>query len=376
MGYKVDKADGTSIIVQDNEKAIVGGLSLLGYGFTNYGDEVAQNFVKDLENNAGTVEPASPVLGQFWFQIPSDPNTQNRQLRICVAPNASTLETRWKTLFAITPAGALLLDAWTLRGKEPVAPGGGSTGVGQPVVLDSNGKINSTYIPGVSSVGSADVAIRLRDSHVFGSRNGGLTFNGTQDVPLNTSHIAEGDQYYFTSDRARQSMYGGRYITFNQSTGEIAFNGPDPSSGATGPQGPAGPQGPQGPTGSQGPQGPAGATGPQGPQGASGQAGSGITASGGNWVMFSNGFKMCWGTGYASSNGNQAITTVAYPFSFSAKPAFVATGAIAKSSETYPGADSQDNWPTPFDKYCTASTGCVFSAADSSGYFYWTAMGY
>ena len=101
MSYKVTKGDGKTVIVQDLSKEIVGGLSLIGYGFANYGDEIAQNFVKDLENNAGSVEPQNPVLGQFWLEVPIDP-TSDRVIYLCVNPEGSTLLNRWRPLFRIT----------------------------------------------------------------------------------------------------------------------------------------------------------------------------------------------------------------------------------------------------------------------------------
>ena len=67
--------------------------------------------------------------------------------------------------------------------------------------------------------------------------------------------------------------------------------------GATGPQGPQGPTGPQGATGPRGPQG------PQGPAGA-----SAVAASGSNWVRFSDGTQICWGTNYSGR--------VSFPVSF------------------------------------------------------------
>lgn len=67
--------------------------------------------------------------------------------------------------------------------------------------------------------------------------------------------------------------------------GDTGAQGPKGETGATGPQGP------QGPTGATGARGPTGATGPQGPAGA-----SAVAASGSNWVRFSDGTQICWGT--------------------------------------------------------------------------------
>lgn len=61
-----------------------------------------------------------------------------------------------------------------------------------------------------------------------------------------------------------------------------------------------GAKGDKGDTGEQGPRGATGATGPQGPQGPQGPAGaSAVAASGSNWVRFSDGTQICWGTNYS-----------------------------------------------------------------------------
>ena len=70
--------------------------------------------------------------------------------------------------------------------------------------------------------------------------------------------------------------------------------------GDTGAQGPEGATGATGPQGQQGPTGATGATGPRGPQGPQGPAGaSAVAASGSNWVRFSDGTQICWGTDYS-----------------------------------------------------------------------------
>ena len=79
--------------------------------------------------------------------------------------------------------------------------------------------------------------------------------------------------------------------------GDPGAQGPEGATGATGPQGP------QGPTGATGARGPTGATGPQGPAGA-----SAVAASGSNWVRFSDGTQICWGTNYSGR--------VSFPVSF------------------------------------------------------------
>lgn len=344
MSYKITKADGRSVVVKDYEKEIVGGLTLLGYGFTNYGDEMAQNFVRDLENNAGLTEPQNPVLGQFWFQVPQVLETQDKQVRICVATTAGTVDARWQTLFRITPAGQVIMDAWTLRGKAPVIPSGGSTEAGMPVVLDSNGKINGSYLPSTSEQGDV---IALRNTRIFGSRNNGLPFNGTQNVPLNTSHIAESDQLYFTNQRAISALKSGRYIAVD-ADGTVRFTGPDPTQGgdgATGQQGPAGPQGPQGPQGIQGPQG------PQGPQGATGTfdgtSGFENALGGTGWQKLPSGLYIQWGRFTWFSNMHDAYYSFATAFPNGCFQVYLSIMDNPNGSGDRNEEDDEQIWATP-----------------------------
>lgn len=337
MAFKVTRADGRSVIVQDYGREIIGGLNLLGYGFANYSDEVAQNFIKSLENNAGLSEPISPVLGQLWFQLPLNP-ADNKLMRLCVSPTAPTLDTRWKVVFVITPNGDVLVDAWTMRGKAPVIPGGGSTDIGQPVVLDAGGKINPSYIPAAAAQTTVEAANRLSNTRIFGSRNGGLGFNGTQDIPLTTSHIAEGDQPYFTAARARSAFSAGRYITID-GNGNIAYSGPEPSSGATGG---TGPQGPKGDTGPQGPQGIQGPQGPEGPQGPQGTAASVIIASSygpNGYVVYNGGYCIQWGQNRGVTNAVGPIFTVGYNIAFT-QPAWSVT--LGKYDSTTKGYNQKE----------------------------------
>lgn len=69
-------------------------------------------------------------------------------------------------------------------------------------------------------------------------------------------------------------------------------------------------QGPKGETGSQGPNGDKGEPGPMGPQGPAGEDGcDAVVSSGKNYIKFSDGTLMCWGTAMiASSNQYQKIT--------------------------------------------------------------------
>jgi len=59
-------------------------LSLVGRGYPNYGEKIAQNFLVLLENFANQISPENPVEGQLWYDT-SDPN--NKVLRVMDGAN-------------------------------------------------------------------------------------------------------------------------------------------------------------------------------------------------------------------------------------------------------------------------------------------------
>jgi len=330
MAYVVNNSTGSIVaVVSDYKKEIVAGLALLGYGYVNYGEEIAEDFVRVAENFASPASPANPLVGQLWYDTADANFPILRQY---------TRSGQWTKLFVIdvanNRAGLLYNGVAAFPDLNPTP--------GSLVVRGADGKVPAESLPAqkesvqyATNSGHADSADRLTTARVFGSRNGGIGFDGQQNVPLSTSHIAEGDQLYFSDGRARAVFYGGRYIDVNTQTGQVSFNGPDPTSGAQGPQGPAGPQGPKGDTGAQGPagaggagsvgpQGPAGPQGPQGPGGPAGPKGADgnpqqviTSASYGTqgYVIFAGGFCMQWGQ-YRGTSYTEISVYQNFPIAF------------------------------------------------------------
>jgi hypothetical protein len=54
-------------------------LSLVGRGYPNYGEKIAENFLHLLENFASPVPPVNPIPGQLWYDTA---NSNNKVLRI------------------------------------------------------------------------------------------------------------------------------------------------------------------------------------------------------------------------------------------------------------------------------------------------------
>jgi len=68
MPYTVNNTRGSVVsTVNDGTTATVGGITLIGKNFTGYGETVAEDFIKLLENNANTTAPADPQEGQLWW---------------------------------------------------------------------------------------------------------------------------------------------------------------------------------------------------------------------------------------------------------------------------------------------------------------------
>lgn len=73
MAYEVNKTDGTVLLnIQEGEVDSTYGLNLLGKNYLGYGELIAENFIRLLENFASTTEPSNPIEGQLWFSIPPD----------------------------------------------------------------------------------------------------------------------------------------------------------------------------------------------------------------------------------------------------------------------------------------------------------------
>lgn len=74
-------------------------LALVGKGYPNYGQKIAENFVHLLENFASPIPPENPIEGQLWYDT-SDPS--NKKLRIM---DGTATATRWPTANGIYQQG-------------------------------------------------------------------------------------------------------------------------------------------------------------------------------------------------------------------------------------------------------------------------------
>ena len=68
MAYTVNKTDGSVFAsVADGAIDTTSSLVLIGRNTTNYGEYIAENFIRSLENFANTTAPSAPLTGQLFF---------------------------------------------------------------------------------------------------------------------------------------------------------------------------------------------------------------------------------------------------------------------------------------------------------------------
>ena len=68
MSYTINNTRGSVVTtVTPGTTQVVGGLTLIGKNYTGYGELIAEDFVKLLENQANSSNPSSPLTGQLWY---------------------------------------------------------------------------------------------------------------------------------------------------------------------------------------------------------------------------------------------------------------------------------------------------------------------
>lgn len=206
MPYVIRKTDGRiQLILEDGIVDESTGLYLVGRSFTGYGEFLANNFIRLLENFANTEAPDNPLEGQIWY------NNDTKEFRYWDGSS-------WVLLNDSGPAGT--------RGYT------GSIGATGPV-----GDTGPTGPRGYTgSIGATGLMGPLGPT-------GDIGYTGSAGPIGPVGFVGSGSTVAgFTGSRG--------------ATGPTGFTGFTGSIGATGPLGPNGPRGDAGFTGSAGPMGP------------------------------------------------------------------------------------------------------------------------
>ena len=112
MSYIINKTNGQQLtVVQDASLDQTTDLIFVGRNYSGYGEIQNENFLKLLENFSNSTPPATPLIGQTWYD-----NTTNT-LNVCYAEASGTIAAKFKTLAvsnigSAAPTDAVIGDLW------------------------------------------------------------------------------------------------------------------------------------------------------------------------------------------------------------------------------------------------------------------------
>ena len=207
MPYVVRKTDGSIyLVLQDGLVDASSGLYLVGRSFTGYGEFIADNFVRLLENFANDTAPANPMEGQIYY------NTVDKQFRYWDGSN------------------------WTLFAEEGPRGYTGSVGIGP---TGATGPVGDTgpsgprgYAGSIGATGLMGPLGPTGDTGYTGSR-------GATGMPGPSGPFGP---IGYTGSRGSTGPLGPTgYVGSRGPTGAIGPDGPRGENGYTGSIGPAGP---------------------------------------------------------------------------------------------------------------------------------------
>jgi hypothetical protein len=68
MSYTINNTRGSVVTtVTPGTTQVVGGITLIGKNYTGYGEIIAEDFVRILENQASNTAPSAALTGQLWY---------------------------------------------------------------------------------------------------------------------------------------------------------------------------------------------------------------------------------------------------------------------------------------------------------------------
>ncbi len=113
MAYKINKTDGTLLVdlVDGKIDSDTIDLTLIGRNTTGYGEVMNENFVKILENFAGSSEPEQPMRGQVWY------DTSDGRLKVFDGTVFRSTDT---TVVSRTQPNLLSGDVWIDSGNKQI----------------------------------------------------------------------------------------------------------------------------------------------------------------------------------------------------------------------------------------------------------------
>ena len=140
MSYVVNKTNGNIVaVVEDGTTDTIStSITLVGKGTQNYGEYIAENSVKMLENFANDTEPAHPIVGQLWY------NTSTSNI---TAYNGTTWEIPVPQTFYSTASNTTGTGSITVTNNSGITIGTAATVQlaveSGSVVLKTNASVNA-----------------------------------------------------------------------------------------------------------------------------------------------------------------------------------------------------------------------------------------
>ena len=213
MPYNLTNYDGSFLVSVANSTVCTSAtsLALIGQNSVNFGLPLNENFIYLLQNFASSTPPASPIAGQIWYNnVTAVMNYYDGKEWLALSPpfdgNAGTAQVVIdnQTTITVVLSGGTIVSAISNVPINPVSfpsspiyigsylfqlntffPSGIAAGI-TLATIPSNTTWQSGYtFHGTAS--SANVLATARNITLTGSVNGSVTFNGSNDVVLNTT---------------------------------------------------------------------------------------------------------------------------------------------------------------------------------------------
>jgi hypothetical protein len=218
MPYIINKTNGQQLtIVQDASLDQTTDLIFVGRNYSGYGEIQNENFLKLLENFSNGTPPATPIVGQTWY------NNTNNTLNVCYAEASGTVAAKFKTLAvsnigSAAPTDAVIGDLWydSASGQLNVWSGSEYIVVGPETGADIRAKWRGDF----------EYDVLSPDLPVFNIK----AVLGTNDEVI---AIVSAETYNMSEIYSASPAYPSRTNNFTKITKGITLQGADPVTGSS-----------------------------------------------------------------------------------------------------------------------------------------------
>lgn len=211
MSYKLNKTNGDLLVelVDGRIDTTTTNLTLVGKNFSGFGEYFNENFIKLLENFAGSSAPGAPLVGQTWYDAAA------QRLKIY---NGETFSNTGAAIVSEQQPAMITGDMWLNSVTEQVyvQTGTGTKLVG-PMYAKDQGKTTFETVTVTSGTGDSKVLIKL----IINSVLQGIFADSNFEVPGNSTVAGFPTDPTDLSDAPRQIFKNG----FNPVSDNFWWNG-------------------------------------------------------------------------------------------------------------------------------------------------------